>query len=1109
MAQPKRSGKHGTAARSAIEPAPFFALRTPLLPVDDLAAWSAGLAAPTVGDDPAAVDAALAADRALLRQRLGEIVSRPGVREALFVASPSLDESLPAWLEQPESERGQKVERSLVRYFLRMAARPTPFGLFAGSSVGAVGADTDLALSERGSYRRHTRLDMDYVCALTEALLEEPKIRAAVSYRPNSSLYRSAGRLRVAQARIGERDRHRSYHLVAIEPTDYLERTLARAADGATLDELATALTADDAEVTLDEARAYVDELIATQVLVSDLEPPVTGSEAIPELITSLRRYPAGQAAADRLDQVRTELESFDAVGLGVASGRYRGVAALLEGLPAKAELPRLFQVDMVKPAPVARLGAAVVEEVVCGVELLHRLAPEVVDGLSAFRNAFVARYETREVPLLEALDSESGIGLGGAESLGAHATPLLEGFAFPPPRSQPPRVTETFPFLISKLAECQRTGARELVLAGGDLPGPEAPFAGPMPDALCAFGEIAAPSVEALGRGEFRLYLHGASGPSGARLLGRFCHGDPELHRRVLEHLRAEEAFQPDTIFAEIVHLPQGRIGNILSRPVLRAHEIPYLGRSGAPGDGQIPVSDLLVSVVGDRVVLRSARLGRRVEPRLTTAHNFGHDFNLAVYRFLCMIGAQKTVGAMGWTWGPLDAAPFLPRVVTGRLVLSLARWAIPGDKLKPLAAASGAARWRGMRALREELALPRIVVVADGDNELPIDLDNDLCLDTFLRLVKDRPAATLSELFPPLEEAAAHGPEGRYCAEVVVPLTRTIPPTAPAGSGAAPEGRRPGAGAQRAATPGPRTFTPGSEWLFVKLYCGDSTGDEVLRRLAPLVRDVTARALSDSWFFIRYADPDPHVRVRLHGSPAVLAGQVLPAVSEVARALVAEGRVWKLQVDTYQREVERYGGPAGVALAEQLFNADSDAVLEIIESLSGDEGADARWRLGLVGTDRLLADLGFDLEERRAIVARQREMYGSEFRVNRRLETQLGDRFRRERASLSTLLDGGHEVPPHLVDGLAALDHRSVRLAPTVAALRAAEREGRLTSRLAELASSWLHMFANRLLLGSQRAQELVICDFLGRLYEGRAARARAAGRAPGGQAAPAVRG
>ena len=105
-----------------------------------------------------------------------------------------------------------------MRYLARMAGRATPFGLFAGCSVGAIGAEARLEIAGRSQYRRHTRLDTDYLFALADALARDPALRPAFSYRPNSSLYRSAGRVRYVESRL--KDTLRSYHLVAVEPSE-------------------------------------------------------------------------------------------------------------------------------------------------------------------------------------------------------------------------------------------------------------------------------------------------------------------------------------------------------------------------------------------------------------------------------------------------------------------------------------------------------------------------------------------------------------------------------------------------------------------------------------------------------------------------------------------------------------------------------------------------------------------------------------------------------------------------------------------------------------------------------------------------------------------------
>src|SRR6185312_15616780 len=104
------------------------------------------------------------------------------------------------------------------------------------------------------------------------------------------------------------------------------------------------------------------------------------------------------------------------------------------------------------------------------------------------------------------------------------------------------------------------------------------------LPGSLAVLATLYARSTEAVAAGDFTIALHAISGPSGASLLGRFCHGDADLTALVKAHLRDEEAQRPDAIFAEVVHLPEGRVGNVLLRPLLRAHEIAWLGRSGAP---------------------------------------------------------------------------------------------------------------------------------------------------------------------------------------------------------------------------------------------------------------------------------------------------------------------------------------------------------------------------------------------------------------------------------------------------------------------------------------------------------------------------------------------
>ena len=127
-------------------------------------------------------------------------------------------------------------------------------------------------------------------------------------------------------------------------------------------------------------------------------------------------------------------------------------------------------------------------------------------------------------------------------------------------------------------------------------------------------------------------------------------------------------------------------------------------------------------------------------------------------------------------------------------------------------------------------------------------------------------------------------------------------------------------------------RRFPPGSEWLYLKLFTGHATVDQVLADLAPALSQALASGRADSWHFVRYGDPDWHLRLRVHGPPEALLGDVLPRLHDLTAPMLAAGLVWRTQLDTYEREVERYGGPAGVVHCERIFHADSEAVTEIM---------------------------------------------------------------------------------------------------------------------------------------------------------------------------------
>ncbi len=1059
---------HSSSLTSTIEPSEFFVLRTPLLPLDLFLNWS-GL---PVNDSSRylEIQGNFEQQAQSLSERLKKILNRREIREAIFLASSEVESALSAWLSDNAGVHTDKIQHTLIKYFTRMCARATPYGLFAGCATGIIGDETHLVVDGSTPHKRTTRLDLGYVQEFLDHVATDPTTRISLRYLPNSSSYVLGNRLVYVEAR--KKGRQHLYHLVAVEHTEELNKALCLAEKGATPLQLAMGLT--DSQVDVEEAKEYVSELIDAQVITPELSPTVTGDNPVAHLIKILDSNDETKSLATVLHEATQSMAALDKEGIGNDPQVYRDIALKLNSLSVPFEVSKLFQVDLIKNGP-AVLGRRVADELLIGADTLYRVTPKRnKDPLQAFRRSFVERYESREVRLVEALDEETGIGFQNGNSTSGGST-LLQGLALRLDKEEQTQDwTSRDSFLLQRVEETFSFGKTELLLNDSDIEKLSASEHFSLPPAFAVMATLASNLPVNSSLSDFQVLLHGVSGPSGARLLGRFCHSSDSLRSYVQEHIRKEEALDPETIYAEIIHFPGGRAGNVIMRPQFRQHEIPFLGRSCSSSARQIPVDDIFVRIAGDWVILTSRTLNREIRPRLTCAHTFGRS-SLSLYRFLGAVQDQESGGSIAWDWGRLVALRQLPRVRYGKYVFARARWSLAKPELDRLRGKNPGDRVGAAIELRKKLNLPRFVVLADGDNELLIDFENVLSIEVLAGLLKNRSGALLLEFFPNPEQLCATGREGRFVHEVIVPYVRNS------------NQKQVGTKLQQHSTPAVcRTFPPASEWLYVKIFTGHVAADSLLKHvIKPVVEQSMRCGAADRWFFIRYADQGWHIRLRIHGDPTRLLAEILPLLRSHLDSYLSDGRVSSVQLDTYQREIERYGGDAGISLSEELFHIDSVAAVAIIEGFAGDDALDKGWRLALRGTDMLLTALRCDIDRKLRIVARLREQFAGVKSSDKHFKLQLGTKYRDLRSNIEQLLDPAYDVNSNCRSGILVLNDRSKRLGAIADELVELERQAKLSVSREALAASYVHMQINRLLRSAHRAHEIVIYDFLSRVY------------------------
>jgi thiopeptide-type bacteriocin biosynthesis protein len=963
------------------------------------------------------------------------------VGAALAVATPDLLAALTRT--RPDDPGAERLGGKLRRYLIRMKTRPTPYGLFAGVGLVEFGAVTDLRLGA-GEPRTRTRPDMGWLADLVGALESDIAVRRRLRFFANPSVLVRAGHVFLAEA--APHGTGRPGEPVTLRATGVVRRVLELARTPIPHDQLvAELLSASGA--TVEKVEALIAELWKHTVLLSDLRPPLTCPDPAQHIRRRLAEVPAAGPAMDGLERLRASLERWDALPLGDRLAAWPDLVEQVGAVHPLRRSPSPLQVDMALALEGRQVHAAVAQAAASAGELLLRLSPcpRGLPHIEAYRRAFEARYgPDREVALLELLDPYFGLGppspgKGGAGPDGpARRDRELRRLAL---RAQRDRrlVVELDDRLLERL-ETWSPG-------GGDG----------APVSLDVSVFAVARSAAALDAGDFQVVVGPNVGAEAAgRGTGRFGEllggeGVAALSRAA----SAEAARMPDRCWSEVVYPPRhARSANVAVRPAIRAYEIVVGATPGVPWERVIPLDELVVGVREGRLRVRWPAMGTEV------AVAAGHMLDVTrapdVVRFLFEAAGDGRAQLSPFDWGSARTFPFLPRVQRGRVVLSLARWRVEtGDHPEALPADRLEAFGAGLDDWRSGWSVPRHVYLAAADHRLLLDLEDPDCVGLLREEVRRLPPdadLVLQEALPGPAEAWLPGCFGHHIVELVVPVVLRPRPGRAGGNA-----RRPAVGSSRrpAVTTASRLRAPGSDWLYLKLYGPTPLEDELI---ADPVRSFAGFALSsglaDAWFFVRYADPDPHLRIRFHGDPSALVGPLLGELCRWAGELVAEGSCLRFGFETYDREIERYGGPRGMLLSEAVFAADSVAVSELLRVEPGSAPARDRLTLAIVTIDDLLGALGLSEEERLAWYRRHAPLAAEDGRDYR--ERQAGLRRLLGRAGGPGGLGAG--VEQILADRRAALER-------IVAELAAAERAGALDLPVAGICRSYVHLHCNRL--------------------------------------------
>lgn len=982
-------------------------------------------------------------------------------REAIYLNSRVLyNQALKYAREDNNSDikKRNKAANALIRYFLRMSYRATPFGLSAGVSLAAYEDNTELKKIE---YRhRSVKIDSGVISNILKELNENRNIREYFTFYSNNTLY-----LKNCGYRFFEKNELKSsfdFSLAKVEINDFLDKILHLCRCGATLNDIRTLLQSDE-ELESEEIEEFVEELIDSQLIVSSMQYDVLNINFDQDLTIRLKEFykKSGNQnlqtiirLLDRVKELCRELESLELEST--------------ESLNLIGELDFLLndyndgestavQIDLIQNSSFS-LPLRIKKNIEKNIKTFHKLNFQINKRkkLLEFKKEFLNRYGKRAVPLLEVLDLEIGIGYPLNVKVNAKSSLLQNVQIAGKYISDGDKVNEWDKFLLEKYEQYLSNKSDIILIKASELNFIE------NSDAEQVKSMLFSAQLYKKSPNEYEYFVSAIRKGTAQFSAGRFAYADEGVKSYMNEVAVYEKNQLSDNqIYAEVKHYSQPRLGNISQRPNHYDYFIPIYDSSFGSSEFEVALSDLYLYVEDDTVILYSEKLNKQVIPKLSCAQNTAL-LTCSIYNFLGEVIDDSFMNY--WDWGFLGSKSYLPRVQFEDFILSKERWI-----LNPRVIYSKDKTIDILKDFISSNSIKRYVTLnSAGDNFLPLDLKSDFSINLIHdELLKDNIITLEESINLGNNFSAVENDFGKTTNEVHIPIF-------PEKTGYLKKYHLDKIKASIIDNPRSFKLFPDKGSLYFKIYIKNEHVDKIfIEKMFFIFSSLIQQKKCDYYFFIRYKDPEYHFRIRFFSEKLDI-DCIVNSINEAFKDEIESYIVDKIQIDTYERETERYGGDIGVEISERIFYYDSLCVLETLLWVEHNDKEQDKWLIAMQGVHYLFDDFSIKVDERIKRLEKLRDFYYEDVSNRTEVNKQIFLFFQENKESIDLYMN------PHKfkMDYFPFFETRSLSNQVSINDLN--------QNKISYSAENYIHMFLNRFFENNPNQQELIIYDLLIRYYK-----------------------
>ncbi|BBH52115.1 lantibiotic dehydratase [Fluviispira sanaruensis] len=842
-------------------------------------------------------------------------------KEALLLSSQSLYKSLVLY-ENAKIQDKRKVEQlrsGILKYFSRATSRATPFGYYAAVQIGHYCDKNSTSNEHQGSFLKSIRPDMEWLQTVVRRIEENIELLPNIQLKINPVIYTHGDRVLLPYS---------SVEIKGNEPDSkgFFNQDVS-IKNNALIDYIRNILSV---EIKLEDLLIKVrnkfqlkddfktikllQDLINKNFIITELKPILGKIDVFSDLLEKLKAFPSQRQNVEYLRDLKQKICKYSQINIGEG---IEDLENIIEDMQKFCRVKNPLQIDIaVNNLNPFLLENAYKNKIEDAAKLMRMLSPQQFgfEHIRDYHEEFINKYGfVNEVPIQELLDENLG--------LGAPAD-----YKFPQSqrkKNQKGKKTneKLIHFILDYILQNNCQTIESIAITDQDLKNME--FDQFDSDSLLDSFEVYAQVFRNDEKLKQKVALSGLQWTPGAcTSFGRFSQIFSNNEKNeIKDFIHNIEHKSPEVIYCELIYSPQTtRGGNVALTESFWSFRI-YLDTFAEQKSSLLSLEDIFVCANLKRLYFKSKKYQKEVVFLSTHMLNFQNAPNIV--RFMREVSSEKNVLWNFLALGELLKTSYLPRLEYNDVIFSPRTWRLSLDSLKALKEKFDIKNevLAVFKLWKDKWKIPSLVYFVIADNRILLDLNKDYHIQEITKKIINEEKIILQEVFG-LNRVEKENQV--FSEEIVFPLYSTHK------SSIINEINK-----DFQAKKYPKIFYPGSEWFYAKLYITGFREEEFISNyILNFIDEIITEISIETWFFIRYLDPKKHIRFRILLKNKNDYALLLKKFNLYFELLSKTGILNYVCIDSYEPEIERYGGADLLPLAEKIFMHDSEIVCTLLKN-------------------------------------------------------------------------------------------------------------------------------------------------------------------------------